>query len=77
MADENVATDMSGRPIRRPTVAEAVAALASRPPRRPSYDMIVIHDGVQYADSAGKLYPFKASGEPDWDNPTSEAALLG
>ena len=75
MADQNIATDMSGRPVRRPTAAELIAA--GPPPGRPSYDIILIHDGEQYADSGGKLYPFKASGEPDWDNPTSEADLLG
>ena len=34
--------------------------------------MIAIRDGVQYANSGGKFYPFKEPGKLDWDNPISE-----
>ena len=70
MADQNVASDMSGRPIRRSTVAEAIAS----PPLEGmvSWDMYVIRDGVKYADTGGKFYPFTEDGEPDWSRPISD-----
>ena len=74
MADQNVARDMSGRPIRRPTVAEAIAEAIASPPLEglASWDMYVIRDGVKYADSGGKFYPFLENGEPDWSRPISD-----
>ena len=72
MADQNAASDMSGRPIRRPTVAEAIATFADAPPPVPSWDMYVIRDGVRYADTGGKFYPFTEDGEPDWSRPISD-----
>ena len=70
MADQNVASDMSGRPIRRATVAEAIAS----PPLEGlvSWDMYVIRDGVKYADTGGKFYPLTEDGEPDWSRPISD-----
>ena len=73
MADQNVASDMSGRPIRRPTVAEAIAEFADGIPEdMPSWDMFVVRDGVKYADTGGKFYPLLEDGEPDWSRPISD-----
>lgn len=74
MADQSVASDMSGRPIRRTTVAEAIASLADGLPEElPSWDMFAGRDGVKYAYTGGKFYPFMEDGEPDWNHPISEA----
>ncbi len=78
MAEQNLATDMSGRPIRRATVAEAIAAAAAGPPRRPSYDMVaVLPDGTELAYTGGKYYPIKDDGHPDWDNPVDRSIAEG
>ena len=81
MAEQNLATDMSRRPIRRPTVAEAIAAgeaAAAKPPRRPLYDMVaVLPDGTELAYTGGKYYPIKDDGHPDWDNPVDRSIAEG
>ena len=73
MADQNVASDMSGRPIRRPTVSEAIASPADQPRSVPSWDMIATRHGVMYAYIAGKYYrPLRdGTGDVDWSRPIS------
>ena len=73
MADQNVASDMSGRPIRRATAAEAIADLADGLPEdMPSWDTFAVRDGVKYAWTGGKFYPLLEDGNPDWSRPISE-----
>jgi len=65
MADKNIASDMSGRPIRRATQAECLADDVSD--RKP-YDMIARQpDGTKLAYTNGRFYPIKADGHPDFD----------
>ena len=73
MADQNVASDMSRRPIRRPTVAEAIASPGGPARSVPSWDMIATRHGVMYAYIAGKYYrPLgDGTGDVDWSRPIS------
>ena len=58
MADENLATDMSGRPIRRPTAEELIAEDVSD---LVSYDVVaVMADGTRLADTGGKYYTIRS-----------------
>ena len=66
MADQSLATNMSGRPIRRPTAEDLLAADVSH---RKSYDVVMtMPNGSRCAYADGKCYPIK-DGKPDWDNP--------
>lgn len=67
MADQIIATDMSGRPIRRPTVEELLAEDVSD---RKVYDVVAVKpDGTRLAFFDDKYYPIKDDGEPDWESP--------
>lgn len=69
MADQNLATDMSGRPIRRATLEELLAEDVSG---RKAYDVVARGpDGARLALLDDKYYPIKDDGEPDWDNPVT------
>ncbi len=73
MADENLASDMSGRPIRRPTAEELIAEDVSD---FVSYDVVaVMADGTRLADTGGKYYPIKDDGHPDWDHPLDRSEV--
>ena len=75
MADQNLATDMSGHPIRRPTAEELIAEDVSD---LVSYDMVaVLPDGARLADTGGKYYPIKDDGHPDWDHPLDRSEVEG
>ena len=72
MADQNLATDMSGRPIRRPTVEEILASDVSQLPP-PGGAIAIMADGTEaFGDEDGKYYPIKDDGLPDWDHPLDE-----
>ena len=71
---ESLATDMSGRPISRPTAEELLAEDVSQ---LPVYDMIaILPDGRELALTGGRYYPIK-DGQPDWDNPVPRSEVEG
>lgn len=73
MADENLGTDMSGRPIRRPTVADLVAV---KEPKHFFDTRAIMPDGTELIDAGDKYYPIK-DGQPDWDNPVPRSKVEG
>ena len=73
MADENLNSDMSGRPVPGLTVAELAAV---KVPEQSPFDVeVVMPDGSRLIDAGdGKYYPAK-EGWPDWDNPVSRSEV--
>lgn len=75
MADQKLATNMSGRPIRRPTAEDLLAVDVSR---RKAYDIVGVGtDGTRLAYTGGKYYPIKDDGHPDWDHPLDRSEVEG
>lgn len=75
MADQNIVTDMSGRPIRRGTLEELLAEDVSG---LQAYDMVGVGaDGSRLAYTGGKYYPIKDDGDPDWDHPLDRSEVEG